>query len=210
MILACGHSARIAVPMPDARAAAADRNQHGRDVGQIVRDLQADGALPRDDVRVVEWRDQHASGQRHHLVGDLLPLARAAQHHLGAVAAGRRHLHARSFLGHHDVSRDAEHRGRVRDGLGVVAARIGDHSPCPGDLVEPPDRVERATDLESADGLQVLGFDPQWSVRIAPGGGKQRSAEDVTPDAIRGGADVVDRDQLHGSSLSAAVNGDAR
>jgi hypothetical protein len=42
----------------------------------------------------------------------------------------------------------------------MVATRIGDNTAGPDGFVEVGDRVERATNLERADLLQALGFDP--------------------------------------------------
>ena len=42
--------------------AAAGRHDDGPDVGALLEDLQADGALPGDDVGVVEGVDQHRAG----------------------------------------------------------------------------------------------------------------------------------------------------
>lgn len=83
-----------------------------------------DGPLPRDDVNVIKRRDEDAAGSRQHLVGDLLALAGATQHHLRAVPAGGVHLHGRGFLGHDDHGRDPETCGCVSDGPCVVSARL--------------------------------------------------------------------------------------
>jgi hypothetical protein len=67
------------------QAAATDRNQHVLDVRHVVGDLQADRALPRDHVRMVEGRDQYATRLFHHLRGHLLALSRSAEHDLCAI-----------------------------------------------------------------------------------------------------------------------------
>ena len=64
------------------QSAAADRDEHVLDVGQIGGDLQADRALAGDDVGVVERRNQHAARRLDQLGGDLFALARTAQHDL--------------------------------------------------------------------------------------------------------------------------------
>ena len=47
-----------------AEPAAADRDQHHLDVGQVLEDLEADGALAGDDVAMVVGRDQRQAPRR--------------------------------------------------------------------------------------------------------------------------------------------------
>ena len=73
--MALGHSALIAVPIPDARPPPLTGTRTVCDRWQVLGDLEADRALPGDDVGVVERRHQDAAGLLHDLGGDLLALA---------------------------------------------------------------------------------------------------------------------------------------
>ena len=112
----------------DARrqSAAADRDEDVSHRRQVVGDLQADRALPGDDIGMVERRNQHTAGLGHDAGRDALPLPRRAQHDVRSVFAGGMHLDVRCLLGHHDVGGQAEGGRRVGDRLGVVAARVRD------------------------------------------------------------------------------------
>ena len=123
---AAGHSALIAVPIPDASPPPLTGISTVVDVGQILGDLEADGALPRDDVGVVERRHQHAAGLLHQLRGDLFALP--APHSTTSAPWPRvaATLTVGRFLRHDDGCRNPVYRGRIGHSLGVVAARIGD------------------------------------------------------------------------------------
>ena len=59
---------------PGQQPAAAGGHQHGAYVGRLLEDLEAERALPGDDVDVVEGVDQHRAG----LVGELARPRRAS------------------------------------------------------------------------------------------------------------------------------------
>ncbi len=111
------------------KSPAAYRNQHRLDVGQIFEYLEPHGALAGHERLVVVGRDGHVAV----LGGELLGLS----HPLRAVVAdeedlgteGRRgvHLDPRRAARHDDDGPHAQGAGREGDGLGVVAARVGDH-----------------------------------------------------------------------------------
>jgi hypothetical protein len=117
---------------------------------------------------MVERRDQHPAGFLDDFCGDAFALTCLAQHHLGAVAAGGVHLDGRRLLRHDDVRRNSIDRRRIGHGLGMVSARVGDHSAGPDRLVEVADRVERAANLERPDSLQIFRLDPQGTVLVGP------------------------------------------
>ena len=78
------------------QTAAADRYQHVLDIREVVGDFQADRALPRDHIRMVEGRYQHTARLLQQLGGDLLAFTSAAQHHVRAVVTGGLHLDERA------------------------------------------------------------------------------------------------------------------
>src|SRR5262245_27511955 len=57
-----------------AEAAAADGNEHRLDVGKVLGDLQADGALPRDDPLIVVGRNERQPFVAHELLGAREPV----------------------------------------------------------------------------------------------------------------------------------------
>src|SRR5690606_29528451 len=113
---------------PGEQPAAADGDEDGADVGPVLEDLERDGALPRDDVRVVERRDHGEAALGGDGLGAGLPLGRgrAFQHDLGAEAAGALDLDLRGGGGHDDDGGDAEVAGGERHGLRMVAGGEGD------------------------------------------------------------------------------------
>src|SRR4029078_923099 len=181
--------------------AATDRDKHVFNRGQILGDLKADGALPGDDVGVVDRRHKHTACGRSHLGGALLALSRTAQHHLRAVTSRRGHLDVRRLLRHDDVCGHAIDGRRIGDRLCVIAARVGHHTAGPHGLVNVSDGVEGAPNLERADRLRVLGLDPERPMVVGPACGDHGGAQDVGTYQFRGGADVVDAYQLHKCSL---------
>ena len=124
-----GICALIAVPTPDARPPPLTGISTFSHIRQVVGDLQADRALPRDHIRMVEGRYQHTARLLEQLGGDLFALTGAAQHHVCAVVTGGLHLDERCLTRHDDVRLDPKRGGRVGDRLGVIAARIRDHAP---------------------------------------------------------------------------------
>ena len=93
---------------------------------------------------------------------DLVPLVRAGsgEHDLGAVAAHALDLDLRRGLGHHDHGLGAEQPRRARHRLGVVARRVGHHSPGPLLVGQGADGVVGAAHLEGADRLEALRLEP--------------------------------------------------
>ena len=138
--------------------AAADGHDDRVDVGDRVDDLEADGALARDDRRVVERGHERGAG-----VGRQLERGReragevgAREHHLGFVDLGARDLGERRVGGHDDGRRDPEPVGVVGEALRVVAGRRG-HDPFgPVRLRQRQEEVEGAPFLERRRELQVL------------------------------------------------------
>ena len=94
------------------------------------RDLDADAALPFDDVDIVERGHQGRAPLRGEPGADLLAALGGAVvgDDLGAGREGRVALHRGRVGRHDDGRRDAEPPGRDRHALGVVARGEGDHA----------------------------------------------------------------------------------
>jgi hypothetical protein len=185
--------------------AAADRHQHQVNFRQVRDDLQADGALPGDHVRVVERRDQRQPALPGELVRRPLPLGQWNLDDLGAERPGRLDLDRGRAVLDHDDRRHAERPRGVGDRLRVVAARVGDDATLPGVGGQRRDGRVCAADLERADRLQVLRLEPQLPAgpgrRRGPQAGQQRGADRDAADALGRGADVIEGYQIHAASL---------
>ena len=97
---------------------------------QVLADLAAGGALPRDHQRIVERRHQHRAALLRDVAGDrrAVLVVAVVQHDLGAERRGALALGRRRIRRHHDHRRHAAERRRVRHALGVIAGRIGHHA----------------------------------------------------------------------------------
>ena len=140
------------------QAAAADRDDQGVDRRLLRQHLERDRALAGDDGEVVERMDDGEAA----LLGELqagdarVVEGVAVEHDLGAEAARVLDLHARGEARHDDRRRDAQPLGVVRDRLGVVAGRDGEHALGALGGGELGHLVERAALLERGGELQVL------------------------------------------------------
>ena len=143
---------------PGDKTTPADRDQHRRDVGRLLGDLEADRALTGDDARIVEGRDPDGSGLRRmgERLGDAVVDHLVPEPDLGAVGPRRLHLGERGGQRHEDRRSPAEQGRGERDALRMVARRGRDHV---DDVVgQRADQVIRATELEGAGALVVLGL----------------------------------------------------
>ena len=166
------------------QAASAHAHDDRADVGALLEDLQPDGALPGDDVRVVERVDQHRPGPRGVLPGrdQAVVDGLAELLDLRAVPASRHQLGDRRSQRHVDLGLDAEHLRRERDALGVVAGARGDDAGRPLGLGQPGHPGVGAADLERAGPLEVLALEedrPADQVRERPAGLQRRTPDDV-------------------------------
>ena len=128
------------------------------EVGILLQQLLADGALARDHLDVVERRDQGVAlqlGESAALAVGLIE-AVAKQHDVAALTAHRVDLDVRRGLGHHDDRLDAELGGRQGNPLGVVAGRGGDDAAFFLLLGQGGDLVVGAAQLEGVNRLQIL------------------------------------------------------
>ena len=140
------------------QASPTDAEDDGVEIVDGVPQLEAEGALPDDDVAVVERRDEHGAGT----LGELgrQPQrsldGRALQDHLRSIAPRREELGHGDPERHEDGGRDAELLRRERDALSVIAGRCRDDAPralLGGEAREP---VGRPADLERARALEIL------------------------------------------------------
>ena len=100
----------------------------GFDIGKLLEDFEADGALAGDDFFVVEGMDEGELLlllQARGLVAGLVVIC-AMQDHLRAEAAGGGDLHQRRGLGHDDAGADAEARRVKGDALRMIAGACSD------------------------------------------------------------------------------------
>jgi hypothetical protein len=140
----------------------AHRHQDRTGVGPLLENLEADGSLASDHVRMIERRDQ---GQT--LVpcnrlgpGPLLGRPRGSrQHHLTAMAPHTLDLHPGRRLGHHDHGTEAELARGERQCLAVVAARGRDHALRAASSHQPGKRMVGAADLEGTDRLEQFALE---------------------------------------------------
>lgn len=141
--------------------AAADPDEDGPHLRALLQDLQADGALARDDVAVVEGVDEHRAGAVRVLLGgqeglvDDLPV----QAHVGAVLLGRGHLRQWRPDRHEHRRVDPEEGGGQCHALRVVARARGDDAGGPLLGAQAGDAYVGAAELEGAGALEVLALE---------------------------------------------------
>ena len=143
---------------PGGQTAAPHRHEHVSEVGILLQQLLADGALPGDHLDVIKRRDQGVALQRGEAATLAVGLveAIAKQHDVAALPAHRVDLDVRRGLGHHDDRLDTELGGRQGDPLGVVAGGGGDDAALLLLLGQGSDLVVGAAQLEGVDRLQIL------------------------------------------------------
>ena len=144
------------------QTAAAHRDHHGLHVGKIFGDLQAHRGLPGHDVGVVEGRDHREPFGGRERFGFLVAVGGGAarEHDLAAPFLDPSDFHRRRRLRHHDDSAHAELLSRERDRLAVVAAGVGDDASPTTGFGQPANGIIGAAQLEGADRLEVLEFQP--------------------------------------------------
>src|SRR5690606_33096324 len=190
-------------------AAAPDRHDHDVGVGRVLEDLEADRALARDDVRIVERMDEREAALAPQCLALLERLEDGAvEDDVGAVRAARLDLRARGVRRHHDRAGDALAARAVRERLRVVARGDGDEAAgtlLGGEAAQP---VEDAADLERAGLLETLGLDGHAHARALGERtrAEQRRAVHAAGDGRAGLFDVLERDQ-HGAG---SYNGELR
>ena len=167
-------------------AAAADGADDLLDLGQLLQDLQANGALAGHDIVIVEGMGKGVAvlgGQAGGLAGSVV-VHTGDQNDLSAVLLGGLHLADGGAGGHADDGLDAKLGGGESDALGMVAGGAGDDAL--GSLAggQRTDLVVSAADLESTGQLQVLSLDVQV-VRDLGCGVQRRTAGNSTKSGLR-------------------------
>ncbi len=192
----------------DARdqAAAADRAQHEIRVRAVGGDLQADGSLPRDHRPVVERRDDRVAVPRDQLAGRREPRgqARLRDDHLGAERPGGSDLDGWRVGRDDNGRRDLEQRGRIGNGLRVIAAGMRHDPAAPRLGGQRGDRRIGAAQLERAGRLER--FRLQQQPRLYPGEGYEGRPQRHAAEAGRGRADLIDRNEFLHLSHPRAVH----
>ena len=127
----------------------------------LADQLVADGALPGDDVRIVEGRDQRHPARALHLVTPHLRVGVGvtSEDDLGTEVAHGLHLDVGRGLRHHDHGRDAEPPRGEGDALRVITGARGNHAACALVWPQVRDLVVGAAQLEAEDGLQILALE---------------------------------------------------
>jgi hypothetical protein len=177
-------------------AAAADGDDDGFEVFDLLEEFEADGSLPCHDERVVEGMDEghallfaEAGG-----FGAGLVVVAAVENDFGSEAAGGGDFDERRGEWHDDDRANASAGGVVGDALRVVAGAGGDDS-AGGLLVgEHGDLVEGSALFEAARHLQVFKLEEDVlaghageHLGVGAGGTVDRGF-----DARAGGEDVVE------------------
>jgi hypothetical protein len=188
--------------------AAADRDDDGRQVRQVLEQLEAERSLAGDDVGIVEGMDEREAGlggpvaSRDEAVVD----ARADDHDARAQRFGRLDLGDRRALRHEHLARHAALPRRQRERLRVVAgASTDDAGRAP--VAQRRQPAQRAADLEGPGALQRLRLQHDLATAaLAQRRGRQdrRVARDVA-DRLAGARHVLGRDRGAAADLSGHV-----
>ncbi len=147
-----------AMAIPDARPPPPMGTTTASMSGCCSKQLQADGPLPGDHVRIVER--VHVDVARGIALGrgvlGGLVVVRAVEHDLRAVGLRGLDLHERRRFGHHHRDADAEPRRVIRNGEPVVARARRHHARAPLVVGHEQEPVAGAALLEGTRHLQVL------------------------------------------------------
>jgi len=146
---------------PRDEAAAADWNDHGVDLGQVLDYLQPDCSLAGHHRPVLERRQVVPPFLALYLVGAFggRVVIDPVEYYLAAVGAGRLDLPNRRALRHDNRGVDTHSRGRERDTLCVIARTRGDDTVCECLRVQGGDAVCRPAYLERTGPLEHLAFE---------------------------------------------------
>ena len=128
------------------------------DVGPVANDLEAERALPGDELQIVERVHVGQPAIADELLRLLVGIVpdRAVQHDFGAVAARRRDLRRRRVLGHDDHRADAVDARGERHALRVIAGRGADDAAPALVLGKRHELVQRTADLVRPGALEHL------------------------------------------------------
>jgi hypothetical protein len=188
-------------PMMRDQAAAANRDEYRIHLAaRLTRELHRDGALPRDDIGIVERMHEHHVALAHDaervLIGGVVVVA--MQHDFAAVIHHGLHLDTRRGLRHHDDSGYAATFRGQRDALGMIAGGCTDHAALRCGIGELGDLVVRTAQLERKHGLQVFALEADIvaeAARQQPRMIQRRFDRDVVDTRLEYALDVVAHDR---------------
>ena len=145
---------------PGQQSAAAETDDDGLHLGALLDDLQAAGALSRNDIRVIKgWMKTAPVCAAYACALTIASSSVAPNCSTVAVSAGRVELGHGCADGHIDLGRDPELLARQRDALGVVA-RARRHNPTGLLLLrQSRDARERPRILKDPARLRVLALE---------------------------------------------------
>jgi hypothetical protein len=141
--------------------AAADRDHNRLDLRKLFCELEADRALTGDHVWILEGVDERRAGFFRELTrrGERLLESDPDQLDPPTVVPRRVDFGHRRLVRHEDRRLDPGLACRPGHGLSVVARARRDDSGGPLGLAERGDSIDRASDLERARPLKVLGLE---------------------------------------------------
>jgi hypothetical protein len=145
------------------QAAATQRDEQNMQLPHFLEELAGRGALPGDDIRMLERGNEGQAPIARETRGDRLaafsiPIVKL---HPPAVAAGRLDLHRRRILGHDNCGGDAQQLSGERHRLCMVPRREGHHAPLTLVRRKRCYRVESPAEFERPRALQVLTLEEQ-------------------------------------------------
>jgi hypothetical protein len=143
-------------------AAAAHGHEDRVDVAaRLAQDFHRDGALPRDDVRVIEGMHEREVALAHDGLSVFVcaVVIVAVQHHLAAEISHGAHLDGRGGQRHHDGGGDAAALRGQCHALRMIAGRGADDTALRHRVGQVRNLVVGAAQLEREHRLQVLALE---------------------------------------------------
>ena len=146
---------------PRQQAAAAHTHNDGVYVGHLLQDLKPNGALPGDNILIIEGVHEHRAGCLGvaFCLGQCLIYGSTVQLNLRAVVAGGSNFGEGSAQRHVNARFNAQLSGRHRHPLSVISRRCSHHTVCFLSLAKFSHANIRAACFKRAGTLQVLAFE---------------------------------------------------
>ncbi len=173
------------------QATAADGDENGFGEGVLAEDLEADGALAGDDIRVIEGVNEGEAfgGGAAFGLGEGFVETLAEEDDFAAEVFGGVDLGDGGMLGHVDDGADAEAGGVIGEALAVIAGRGADNAAGAFFRRQEEELVEGAALLEAAGHVEVF----ELEVDGVAGEGGEGFGELAGGDGDRGADPVVGR-----------------
>ena len=148
------------------QSAAADGDDDGLYVGELVEDLQTDGALPRDDLVIVEGMDEGSPRLLDETASFFISIIVGSgnEANLCPECLGGLYLADGCAVGHTDGGFNAHAGGGQGNTLGVVACATGDDTRLFLLVSKLADLIVSTTELEATRDLKVFGLQIQGVV----------------------------------------------